>query len=169
MFFFLRDPVARFESGFYSRKTKGRPRYDEPWGPFEYRAFSRFESANDLAEALSDSDDATRHRAKNAMQSIRHVNSSFWDWFGDRELLESRQDAVIFYGFQESLNEDFERLKGVLGLPPDLSLPQKDDAASYSADKTGRTPLSEKAIENIKNWYQADYEFIDLCKKDFPI
>ena len=84
-------------------------------------------------------------------------------------MLESRRDAVIFYGFQESLNEDFERLKGVLGLPADLNLPQKGEAAAYSAIKTGRIPLSKKAIANIRKWYQADYEFIELCKKDFPI
>ena len=40
--FFLRDPVSRFCSGFYSRKRQGRPRFDFPWSPAEELAFGRF-------------------------------------------------------------------------------------------------------------------------------
>lgn len=31
IFFFLRDPISRFISGFYSRQRKGLPRYYSEW------------------------------------------------------------------------------------------------------------------------------------------
>src|SRR5689334_1107802 len=37
--FFVRDPISRFVSGFYSRQRQGRPRYDVPWSPNESIAF----------------------------------------------------------------------------------------------------------------------------------
>ena len=33
--FFLRDPISKFVSGFYSRKRQGKPLYNVPWRPFE--------------------------------------------------------------------------------------------------------------------------------------
>src|SRR6056297_1213665 len=51
VFFFLRNPVSRFVSGFNSRLREGKPRYNSPWNEGEKVAFSRFPTANDLAEA----------------------------------------------------------------------------------------------------------------------
>ena len=31
VFFFLRDPITRFVSGFYSRQRQGKPRHNLPW------------------------------------------------------------------------------------------------------------------------------------------
>jgi len=49
VFFFLRDPLSRFVSAFYSRQREGRPRYVVPWTPDEEAAFGRFRTANELA------------------------------------------------------------------------------------------------------------------------
>ena len=53
VFFFLRDPLSRFVSAFYSRQREGRPRYVVPWTPDEEAAFGRFRTANELADGLS--------------------------------------------------------------------------------------------------------------------
>ena len=57
VFFFLRDPVARFVSGFESRRREGRPAHYHPWNPAERRAFERFATAEALASALAPHDD----------------------------------------------------------------------------------------------------------------
>jgi hypothetical protein len=53
LFFFLRDPVSRFVSGFNSRLRQGQPRYNSAWNEAEKRAFGFFPTANSLAEALT--------------------------------------------------------------------------------------------------------------------
>ena len=68
-FFFLREPVARFVSGFNSRKRRGRPRYDYPWTENEQWAFERFATPDDLARSLSSPDPAVAEAAATAMSA----------------------------------------------------------------------------------------------------
>ena len=77
--FFLRRPLDRFVSGFFSRKREGRPRYDVPYNEEEKFAFDVFETPNSLAEALSSEDESTKSNAIRAMNGIRHVNTHFSD------------------------------------------------------------------------------------------
>ena len=51
--FCLRNPISRFVSGFYSRLRQGQPRNLVPWTPDEKASFSRFDTPNRLALALS--------------------------------------------------------------------------------------------------------------------
>src|SRR5262249_7763882 len=53
VFFFVRHPVPRFVSGFFSRLRRGAPRYNYEWNDAEARAFSRFQTPSALGEALS--------------------------------------------------------------------------------------------------------------------
>lgn len=162
--FFVRDPVTRFVSGFYSRKREGRPRHYSPWRPGEEQAFSNFSSPNELAVALSSKDREERLRAIDAMENISHLSSHYWDWFESEEYFRSRLSDIFFIGFQETLNEDFERLKAKLGLIYDATLPT-------DATKSHRTPLNfdrtlnATAIRNLRNWYREDYEFVSLCQE----
>src|SRR3954468_17466545 len=48
IFLFLREPLARFASGFEMRRREGRPRHYRPWTPAERRAFSRFDTPESL-------------------------------------------------------------------------------------------------------------------------
>src|SRR5690606_3021725 len=52
-FFCTRDPIDRFQSGFYSRKRKGQPRYYSEWSKDEEKSFSLFSSPNELAAMLN--------------------------------------------------------------------------------------------------------------------
>jgi hypothetical protein len=51
-FFSIRNPMARFKSGFYSRKRQGLPLHPRAWTPQEAMTYADFEHANDLAEVL---------------------------------------------------------------------------------------------------------------------
>jgi hypothetical protein len=61
---FLRHPLTRFVSGFYSRQRQGLPRHYVPWRPEEAEAYARFPTANTLAAALSSDDPQERASTK---------------------------------------------------------------------------------------------------------
>lgn len=166
--FFIRDPLSRFISGFYSRKRKGLPLirknkkfYD--WTDQEQEAFLVFETPNQLALALSHQEKI----ALDAMKNIHHVNTSYWDWFSNEFYFLSRLPDIFFVGTQENLPHDFERLKKKLNfnLPP---LPNKDHIRShgnqYEKNKLD-TLLNEEAIRTLKKWYSREYDFIALVEK----
>ena len=162
--FFLREPISRFVSGFNSRQRQGRPRYDNPWSPAEQVAFSRFQSADDLAVSLSSTDQDVRHAAEDAMRGIRHVRDSFYYWFISKDYFRSRLDDIILIGFQESLEADFDYLKSIIGLHKDVALPGNEIAAHRSPSKQATT-LSAEANANLSRWYAKDLEFYAWCKE----
>src|SRR5262245_9959259 len=155
LFFFVRDPLARFVSGFYSRQRQGQPRVWNPWKPAEAVAFARFETPNALALALASRDPATRAAGEEAMKSIRHVQSSYWDWFLDPEYFESRLDDVLWIGFQETLASDVETLKTLLHLPPKVRLPSDAVASHRSPPGLDRT-LDPASQAILREWYARD-------------
>ena len=55
------------------------------WNDGETEAFARFHSPDALAVSLSAGGTEQRD-AEAAMQTIRQVRTSYWDWFGDPEL-----------------------------------------------------------------------------------
>lgn len=164
VFFCVRNPTARFISGFYSRQRQGQPRHFSPWSPEEKSAFEFFSTPNQLGKALSSQDLELRQRAINAMKNIQHINSSYWDWFKDEEYLRSRQSDIFFIGFQEQLTENFEILKIRLEIPANIELP-KDDFHAHRNPIHLDTSLEAQAVKNIRDWYQDDYRFIKLCRE----
>lgn len=161
-FFFLRDPLSRFVSGFYSRQRQGQPRYFMPWTPGEAAAFARFETPNALALALSSSDPAERQAGEDAMRSILHVKDSYWNWFESRDYFLSRVPDLFFIGYQEQLADDFEVLRNKLFLPC-LTLPQDDVCAHRNPEDVDRK-LERAAVANLKRWYKDDFAFVELCQ-----
>jgi hypothetical protein len=161
--FFLRDPLSRFTSAFFSRQRQGRPRYISRWSPEEVIAFAHFSSPNELALALSSANAEERDGALMAMSSIEHVRDSYWRWFGSEEYFLSRRADLFFVGFQESLGADFEILKVKLSLPESLSLPDNDIDAHRNPAGLNRT-LDHEAITNLRRWYERDFQFLDLCR-----
>jgi hypothetical protein len=162
--FFLRDPISRFTSGFFSRQRQGQPRYTSRWSPEEEGAFSTFSSPNQLALALSSANDEERAGAVTAMRSIEHVRDSYWRWFVSREYFLSRRADLFFVGFQASLAADFEILKAKLSLPDSLRLPDNDIDAHRNPADVDRT-LDHEATANLRRWYKGDFQFIDLCRE----
>ena len=160
----LRDPVARFVSGFNSRLRQGLPKRNSPWSRGEEISFSAFKTPNDLAEALSSAEDSVQEMARFAMRSIKHTRRSQRDWFPAPERL-SGDPAMLWIGFTETLSADFERLKRLLGLPPELSLPTDPLVAHRTPDgfDTALTPLGRA---NIERWYREDIRFVAGLRAD---
>lgn len=158
----LRDPISRFISGFYHRQKEGRPKYYFPWTDEERKAFSVFSSPNELALALSSEDQERRREAIHGMESIEHVRTSFWDWLHSEEYFNSRIHNILLIGFQESLDEDFEKLKALIGLPETISLSVNKVKANISPVKDDKE-LDQEAIRNLKEWYASDIAFYRRC------
>jgi hypothetical protein len=162
-FFFLRDPVSRFTSGFLSRRRQGRPTTFVPWSRAERAAFEEFDTPNQLALALGSPHRAERHTAQAAMTSIFHVRQPFSYWLGDTDHFLSRRADLLFIGLQETLSDDLDRIKRLIGLPATCTLP----TASVSSHRNPRpedAALEVAAVENVKAWYQKDYEFLALAR-----
>ena len=164
VFFCLRGPETRFVSGFYSRQRQGRPRIHVPWTVGEEKAFFRFATANELAKALSSEEPERRAHAAEAMQAIAHARRSFELWFGSEAEFRKRAGDILFIGFQEQLNEDFEILKRLLSLPAQAALP-KDDVAAHRNPATADTRLDQEALHNLSVWYAKDRHFVELCRE----
>jgi len=163
--FGVRDPLARFVSGFGSRLRKGAPANIIPWSHGEERAFSHFDDPDRLARAL-DPAHAQHEEALHAMRNIRHVKTSYWDWFGCLEEIKAREEAILFIGFTGSLDADFRSLVDRLKLPCSLALPQNERLAHRAKREGKRTPaVSEEGTLWLKKWYARDYEFLEYCQR----
>jgi hypothetical protein len=161
--FFIRDPISRFISGFYSRQRKGQPRYFFEWNKVEEEAFTRFATPNDLAMALANKDSEHYAHALNAMDGVQHTRH-YRKWLISRHYLKSREDDILLIGFQESLSDDFDKLKGLLVINDDVVLPKGIYTAHRSPDGLDRA-LEEAAVVALRKWYQEDYELVALCKE----
>jgi len=164
-FFCVRDPIDRFVSGFYSRQRQGRPRYNSPWRKEEKAAFSKFKTSNELALALSSTDETYKAEAEYAMNTIAHVKSSYWDWFIEESYLKKRVPDILYICNQHKLKEDFNELKVLLGLPDHLELPEKDSTAAHRNPGGLDRALAAQARLNLESWYDAEYYFLNLIKE----
>lgn len=164
--FALRDPFTRFVSGFYCRQREGRPRYNSPWKPGERIAFERFRTPNDLARTLSSPDKIQREFAWAAMGSIEHLCTTL-TWLESETYLRTRLPDIFFIGFQETLNDDFERLKQKLGLAVDLWL-SDDEVAAHRNPAHLDYHLDDLAVANLAAWYEADQRILDFCRRHAP-
>lgn len=160
--FFVRDPLERFISGFNSRLRKGQPRYNSPWSPDEARAFSRFQDANSLAEALSSERDGEREAAEQAILSIQHTRLDLVHYLGSPSLLEAEKKRILFIGEQRCFDTDIQILKRLLNIDSSLNPPTDDVGAHRNPAHLNRT-LSGRAVSNLMRWYSNDYEIYAWC------
>lgn len=160
--FFVRDPISKFVSGFYSRLRQGQPRYYYPWSSAEKRAFKRFQHPNDLAEALSHRNPFKRYMAVSAMKSIGHVRHSLLDFLGSPTFLQQASERIAFIGHQPEFMTDVEHLRLLLKLDNDITAPNDETRAHRNPSHSDKF-LSEKAIKNLKKWYKVDFDIYTWC------
>jgi len=162
-FFCVRDPLARFVSGFYSRLRKGQPRYYREWRPVERETFEAFPTPNRLAAALVSDDEEERGRGHKAMSTIFHLRP-MEHWTGTPEELGERADQILYIGRQETLSADWEQLKAILELPPEIELPT-DPVVAHRRDRSDDEPLDDASIEILRDWYSRDYAVVEYCEQ----
>ena len=160
VFFCLRDPIERFLSAFYSRMNKGQPRYYVEWSDVERRAFEAFPTPQRLAGALASADVGERSLAKLALRNIRHMGLMLGVVTPTQ--LYSRPGQVVYIGRQETLATDWEQLKLLLRLPPDLKLPTAQVEA-HRREASLDTTLDPAAVAALRKWYRDDYLLLKYC------
>lgn len=161
--FFLRDPISRFVSGFYSRKRKGWPRYYSEHNILESKVFNAFSTPNDLGCALAYRGSRLHGLAREALQGIGHF-SHFDLWYQDLNYFNSRLSDILFIGFTESLDADFKRLKTELRIPSEINLPTDDVGAHRNPSGVDKY-LSTKALSALSEYYEEDIIFLNYCRK----
>jgi hypothetical protein len=164
-FFVVRDPVDRFVSAFYSRQRQGAPRFHQPWTEGEARAFARFAEPEAVGLALAGGG-AERAAAVDALRSIEHLRSSYWDWFESADQLRRRQHDILWIGFAEALDSQLDALAAQLGLAA-ITLP-RDDTSAHRRATGPETALPDAARDALREWYAADYDFVRLCREIAP-
>ena len=97
------------------------------------------------------------------MRGVGHVKSRFLDWFVGTDYLLSRLSDVILIGFQETLQDDFNTLQAILGLPMELSLPC-DPVVAHKTPPEFVTDIDDEATGNLRRWYAEDIQFYEFCK-----
>lgn len=158
--FAVRDPISRFMSAFYSRLRQGAPRYRSEWRPAERIAFERFPTPQALVEGLL----AGQTEARVAMRKIRHVRHPQSRWLRSSEYLEERLDDIVYIARQETLDEDWEHLKPLLGLPREASLPRRAHRAHRAPPGEDRT-LSREGREFLGRKFATDYGILDFADR----
>ena len=160
--FSVRDPASRFVSGFYSRLRKGAPRYNREWSQAEKKCFGWFSTPQELAGALTKGWGPARKKAEFAMNSIRHISRPMVWWTGEADEFRKRLPQVFYIARQETLDDDFERLKRLLNLPQEVALPS-DPVAAHRLTKDVDRTLTPAMLEALREWYAADYELLKVC------
>lgn len=159
IFFFLRDPISRFISGFYSRQRKGLPRYYSEWTSEEKLIFETFNTPNEIACGLAEGSSA----AVEAMHNVQHLKKYKY-WYRDFEYFRSRIEDILFIGFQETLHKDFLSLKSILDVPKNSVLPTDDFSAHRNPTKINKS-ISDYGISALNQWYREDIRFLSICQE----
>jgi hypothetical protein len=159
--FALRDPVSRFISGFYSRQRRGEPRYHIDWSPAEQNMYEWFDSPQDLANALAAPFGERRRRAIFAMRTL--VRRPMTYWAGRPPYLVKHIGDVLHIARQETLDEDWERLKELLDLPRDQMLPD-DELIAHRTTYSGEGTIKRKGVRALRRWYAFDYLLLEIAE-----
>ena len=136
--FCVRDPLSLFVSAFYSRLRKGQPKDYFEWSPGEAAAFARFSTPQALAGALVSRMTRSAQAAKQAMRSIQHMRALRRRFLQPREVRAHRRQ-IAYIGRQETLDDDWHRIRALLGLPAEADLPP--DRRSRTAAPVRRPAL----------------------------
>jgi hypothetical protein len=162
--FFVRNPITRFTSGFISRLRKGQPLYNAEWTNNEYVSFQNFKTPNELAEALSSHDKNTKTKALHAMNSIFHIKHDITFYLKSLENIKQCKDNILYIGKQETLNTDIQNIFNILQIPLKFDHTKYSDSI-YKHETPGEyntiKDLSDLAKQNLKTYYQSDYDILN--------
>jgi hypothetical protein len=114
-----------------------------------------FKDVNDLAESLTSDDSLIRNKAIELCNYNHFLGLSFY--LDDGKFIEKYTNNILWVGKLEKIDEDINKLKEILNLDNNVSIKKirenKNDLSKF---------LSEKAIQNIINFYENDYKTLDI-------
>lgn len=167
----LRDPFRRFVSAFewdlYS-KVLTKPGKRTKNGVWQ-RIFQMFRTANDVAEALSDSDSVRRETAELAVHSSSLHMQMDLGWYLPPDLAHRLPlDRTIFLR-TSYLDGDIPAFLKTLGLTMNGPVPcTKSDYKKFIPRGRLTTSLSALAKDNLYHAKRETFETLDVLRSRFP-
>jgi len=162
MFFFVRDPITRFVSGFnnYHRAVvhKGMKLPQDS----HIVSYHLFPTANDLAEGLASDDEFTLSAAHYAITHLAFLARHLVHYLGPTENIDRHRDRIAYIGHFEQFDASVEAMREILDLPPYLELPE-DEAKAHRSQASLPTYLSDTARAALRDWYAADIVVYEHC------
>jgi len=160
--FFFRDPMDRFVSGFQSRLRRGLPTYNVDWTVGEATAFSFFETANDLAEALSTDDERLKSAAHFAFGNIFHLKHGYVHYLNSAEALfyEHKQKNIRICCETVKIDAHISHVLDELG----FSLPAKGNVDRNASTQIQKSALTSSAKVNLREYWQKEFLIYEACK-----
>ena len=161
--FCVRDPLSLYVSAFHSRLRKGQPKFYFEWSPAEAATFERFTTPQALAEGLGSDDEETRAAAQEGMKAIQHIRGIRRFLQSPEHVMEHRKQ-IAYIGHQETLDDDWQRIRALLELPGDIELPS-DPKKSHRRQPSAVPALDANAEAILRRYYKRDYEIIAACDR----
>lgn len=163
--FVVRDPVKRWISRFLMRKRMLAAEPDrygkEPWS----QELVEFPTPNDLAEALSSSNEGIQAKAKHIfMQSEIGAQKRLASWYlsmlaySDEKQRANLLNRIVFVATTTHLNQDFVGLVKALGLPDRVT--NHEELEQHNAmplTQRNHVDLSELGAANAEKMLSEDY------------
>lgn len=159
--FTFRNPTDRFVSAFYSRQRQGRPTYQFQWSAEEAAAFLWFETAEDLALALSSDDQRRRSAALFAFDAIEHLKSNLATYLGSAEMLRLSEPAILACVDLPDLTDKLPDVMDRLGVKK-FDMPAKPN---FHAAPQPLPPLSAEAETALRTHWAEEYEIYNTCRE----
>jgi len=106
---FVRNPAARYASGFENTQRAGFPAYEMVLSSKEEMVFRNFPTFQELIDATNSSDPEKRALSESAWSTLFHLRMNYRHYFGDIDYLRSQLDRIVFVGEQEDFAEDWKR------------------------------------------------------------
>lgn len=160
----IRDPIARFVSGFYSRLRSGRPKFQLPWDAGEAAAFHWFAEAEELALAFESPDERLKSAAWFAKSAIRHLRWDYPHYYLSADFVRRNAARFAFVGEIGDLSTNLPRMLAHLGQREASELPLHD-THRHAAPANARAGLSPQAEEILRRVLAADYEIYSALQE----
>jgi hypothetical protein len=167
---FVRDPIDRWISGYYSRYRRGCPMHCSNWTKCETKYFQQFPNVSALAEALYDSSNDTSsgtptsenefyHANRMVNYCVRHLQLDFSFYLRD---LETEYTKIGYVGLTDNLEAEFQHFVSKFNFTQIL----KHSFESIHANPSNKTNvLSEKGRINLIKSLAKDYYYMDVLWK----
>jgi len=154
--FFVRHPISRFISGYYSRKNSGLPAHYKKWTKNEQIFYNKFSTIDKLCDSLSSLNILERRKANQLMGKVKHlsIRLSYSNIFTSIEYLKERRKDIFFVGFQEKLDIDFNLLCRRIGVHGRLPT---EEAAAHKGRYEIEFPCSRR-LATLQKVLEKDIE-----------
>ncbi len=161
----IRDPLERTVSGFNSRLRQGRPQYSGKWSTAEAIAYTWFESAEALLQAVLSEREIDRSRVNFAFGAVNHLKRGYAFHFGGQLKVKKMQSQIGIIEPLEKTNRFLERLSARYNIDPEFiqSHYELKHVGACSSAKV-LEQFSKSELKTLRNYLSREYNVYNWLK-----